>query len=318
MDSGLPRKSDNDCTVSNVEEAQKPVNIGGPSKFQSLKQHEYTLIASIVLGKADLVKIGLGTARLDDDQQLLYQWLNPLDPSTDHSRATRLRHENTGTWFLEEGYIHWKDTPQSFLCLTGKPACGKTILASTIIEAIAQDPKPSSLLYFYFTFSDSRKQQLDHMMRTLIWQLYCQQPQAREPLDSLFKDIKSRRSVCSVDSLNSVLQKMLQLSNELCIVLDALDESKLPKTISQCDLFSWLRQIRDVKCKHHILVTSRSEQDIEANPDYIISLHNNNFVQEDIAQYIRSRVHASFERWVGCPDIQQKIETALAKEANGM
>lgn len=115
-------------------------------------------------------------------------WLSPPDPSINHSNALNIRHLGTGKWFLgHPAYSNWKSNHASFLWLHGIPGCGKTILSSTIIE----DLSSRYPLYFYFDFSDTRKQNFDMMLRSLIIQLYRNHEGARSYLDSLYSS--SRR-----------------------------------------------------------------------------------------------------------------------------
>ncbi|CAC9889568.1 unnamed protein product, partial [Aureobasidium pullulans] len=99
----------------------------------------------------------------------------PADASVDYRNASDLRHPNTGLWFLEsDSYRRLKTTPATHLWLRGIPGSGKSVIASTIIEDLQKDKdvvSGSAVVYFFFSFSDASKQTLEHMLRSLIYQL---------------------------------------------------------------------------------------------------------------------------------------------------
>lgn len=108
----------------------------------------------------------------------LKEWLRPVDASINYVNATRLRHRNTGLWFLESKRYRWfRDTLGAHLWIRGIPGSGKTVLASTIIEDLGNDNdgiSGSAIIYFFFSFSDQSKQKLDDMLRSMIFQLVTQ------------------------------------------------------------------------------------------------------------------------------------------------
>jgi adenylylsulfate kinase-like enzyme len=114
----------------------------------------------------------------------IHKWLAAPDPSSNHIDALGTRQATTGSWFIgSPKFANWKRNPNSFLWLYGIPGCGKTILASTIIQDlerchlnlnIGATPNPSQIyavVYFYFAFSDDQKQNYEKMIRSLIKQL---------------------------------------------------------------------------------------------------------------------------------------------------
>ncbi|KAG9559507.1 MFS general substrate transporter, partial [Aureobasidium melanogenum] len=100
-------------------------------------------------------------------------WLRPSDASDNLVNACQLRHSNTGCWFLNSDRYKWlKNNLDARLWLQGFSGCGKTVLASTIIENLTTDSHlKGAVIYFFFTFSDDSKQSLGHMLRSLIYQL---------------------------------------------------------------------------------------------------------------------------------------------------
>ncbi len=127
--------------------------------------------------------------KLDTDHKRakIERWLSPPDPSINHNKALRQRHEGSGSWLLRsENLWEWKAQRNSFLWLRGIPGCGKTILSSTVIENLDSFTSRKPLLYFYFDFNEVDKQTLDGMIRSLVGQLYTQQEDTQHHLDALF------------------------------------------------------------------------------------------------------------------------------------
>lgn len=196
----------------------------------------------------------------------IMRWLGAPDISDNLNKAVKTRHPGSGQRLIQgESYQKWKSQPRSFLWLYGIPGCGKTILASTVIEDLQkiQNQSPSqTLLYFYFDFTDSRKQSFENTLRSLIWQMYHQNNNAKKHLDSLYSSVyRGGKEQPSFDSLQRTLTDMISSPEEVWIVLDALDECT-----SRGELLAWLRNVTQdslIQVKMHVLVTSRPEQDIK-------------------------------------------------------
>lgn len=283
------------------------------------------LTVSIVAENVDRINDNIDKIASDKRHRAIYKWLSPPDPSTNHNRAAELRHGSSGGWFLRSNaYLKWKTDSQSFVWLNGKPGSGKTILTSTVIEDLReQESDSSSLLYFYFSFSDNSKQHFKQMMYSLIWQLYCKQLNTRGLLDSLWEIHEKDGTQPDLGSICSVFNDMLQETSEVWIVLDALDESQNSQPQSKWDLFSWIQQLRDIELKLHLFMTSRQEHDIEAELrdsikyEETVSLHNSS-VNTDIYDYVKARVTTDLRRWSNQPELRREIEETLAGKADGM
>ncbi|KAI4852903.1 Pfs, NACHT and ankyrin domain protein [Aureobasidium sp. EXF-8845] len=250
-------------------------------------------------------------------------WLSAAEPSTNYVNALEKRHKGSGTWFTGgKAFADWKNRSKSFLWLHGVPGCGKTVLSSTIIEHLSNITTPDQvLLYFYFDFNATNKQTLENMLRSLISQLYQQQPDAQGPLDQLRESTRGGSQNLSKQSLSGVLLAMLSKVNNVSIVLDALDESS-----TRNDVLAWLWGVLAAECfAGRILITARREADIESGlqrwilPDQSISIQGDD-VNDDISAYVVHRVRNSeeLERWHNMPEVQHEIEKELVENADGM
>ncbi|VUC26335.1 unnamed protein product [Clonostachys rosea] len=250
-------------------------------------------------------------------------WLAAPDPSTNFEHSRNLCWKETGQWFLDtEQYSRWKAEKQSFLWLHGIPGCGKTILSSTIIADLERN-KNVSTLYFFFDFKDTKKQSLDKAICSLISQLCDKQPSLWTQIDALYTELNNGAKKLDMASLEELFSGMLKQVGDICIILDALDESSRGDgSYSRQALLSWIKRLRDTSANTHVLVTSRLDYDIRvafeewAPPDGIIEL-SSRLMEKDITTYVQAKV-AELERWRNREDIRQEIEHALLKKADGM
>jgi Cdc6-like AAA superfamily ATPase len=248
-------------------------------------------------------------------------WLDPPDASTNHIQARKEHHQDTGLWFLKsEQYTQWKAKLCSALWLHGIPGCGKTVLSSTVIENLEKSCETSNdvLLYFYFNFNDSKKQSVDSMVRSLIFQLYRIRQKSRSDLDKLYLSCKDGQEQPRHSQLLGTLHIMLQDTSTTYIVLDALDECR-----TRQELQSWLMTPEAQGLQ--LFLTSRKEEDIESSisswlaPASIVPIQQGP-VDNDIRAFIYSKMakDEELQRWQHTPDIFTEIESKLMEKAGGM
>ncbi|XDG06948.1 hypothetical protein ABKA04_006563 [Annulohypoxylon sp. FPYF3050] len=253
----------------------------------------------------------------------LKSWFSAPDPSTNLNRALDNHHPDTGSWLLNSvQYLEWIKGENSVLWLNGIPGCGKTVMSAAIIENLEKSRGYSSkVLYFYFDFSDSKKRDLEHMLRSLIVQLYCKEKSVRGGLDSLYPTYNTLGRLPDVELLRTTFEGMIRLTGESFIILDALDECET-QDYPQGGLLGWISSMREIRSNTHLLVTSRVDHDIEPvikkwpYTRAIVTL-GNHFVYNDIGVYIKARLQQSeFSNWP--KDIQEETSNILVKKAGGM
>ncbi|KAH6646793.1 hypothetical protein BKA67DRAFT_611497, partial [Truncatella angustata] len=253
------------------------------------------------------------------------KWLAPPDVSTNFNKAIKARHKGSGRRLLEsEAYMKWETGQSSFLWLYGIPGCGKTILTSTVIEDLQKNQDLTRTpLYFYFDFTDTRKQSFENVIRSLIIQMYYRNKDAQKHLNSLYSTCRDGKDQPSFDSLQKAFTNMIHELREVWIVLDALDECT-----PRIELLSWMQDLAQnyqPLSNVHILITSRPEQDIKsaierhADNEQMIAIRDD-LLEADIRNYVQARVreHEGLKRWQGRSDIQDRIEASLLDKADGM
>ena len=264
---------------------------------------------------------------VDHKKEKIESWLGAPDPSIDLNKALQLCHKDSGRWLLDSlFFMNWKTRRNSFLWLRGIPGCGKTILSSTIIQHLQTAFPSQPVLYFFFTFTESCKQSLEIMIRSLISQLYCTQGVIHEQLDWLFSACANGRQQPTMDSLWATLLQMIQQVGEVWIILDALDECRERDWERTEGMSSWMKDLLQLDKRNvHLLMTSRPEQHIEseimqwAGSNDVVPIEGDG-VAEDIRAYVHTRIRQDkhLKRWRSRPDVQDEIEVRLMKEAAGM
>jgi Cdc6-like AAA superfamily ATPase len=273
------------------------------------------------------IRSDIGDVAIRQKRDQMKNWLSAPDPSTNYKKALQQRQQGTGTWLLHSTeFTRWNTRQNSLLWLYGIPGCGKTILSSTAIQHL-ETRSSQHLLYFYFDFSDNRKQNLEDMVMSLVSQLYIRSERAQKPLDALFVSCNGGRSQPSSQSLCKTLTQMIEQASEVWVVLDALDECRTRAGSETQGLLKWIAAFLNSNQRNvHLLATSRPEQDISSGLSEIapkgeamVSIQSD-LVRDDIETYVNAKVRHGdgLKRWRNRPDVQDEIVSRLITKANGM
>ncbi|KAK3636575.1 hypothetical protein LTR56_005359 [Elasticomyces elasticus] len=194
-------------------------------------------------------------------------WLRAPDVTSDHDLAYRRRYPGTGQWFLDSPeYLAWKKGDTGRLWVHGKVGCCKTVLSSTIIEDMCdycRTRQDSVLAYFYFSFSDERKQSWEALLRSLVVQL-SQGRLAVKSLDDAFDQEYGRGLTVSglEAALAEIIARFHQHNVRVYVVIDGLDEC--PDSLDgRVALYEALLRLSPNSKHLSILLTSRRSKDID-------------------------------------------------------
>ncbi|THY84624.1 purine and uridine phosphorylase, partial [Aureobasidium pullulans] len=230
-----------------------PTSVKAEKTLAVVVQHLFGLSDKSV--SSHVLNVAASVGHIQDFEQsgAIKKWLNAPDPSVNHNNALEKHHPGTGRWFLEDNrFLLWKQVPTSFLWLHGLSGCGKTVLSSIIIENLTKEDS-DPLLFFYFDFSDPRKQSLDSMLRSLLNQLYHKSLLARAVILPLYKSHDDGSHQLSAKQMEDTLQSIARQLPNLKIIVDAIDESDSPQKI-----IKWFERVYNAKC-FRLLVISRKE-----------------------------------------------------------
>ncbi|KAL8942148.1 MAG: hypothetical protein Q9216_001833 [Gyalolechia sp. 2 TL-2023] len=260
----------------------------------------------------------------DDEQFRMYQWLSNDDPSVGHNRAVQKKQQGSGQWFLDsKEFNEWRSSPRSFAWLHGIPGCGKTILCSTIIEAlqeVLEAEKTSTIAYWYFDFDKSSSLGVCNMLRSLIKQLCIGEPSLPLPVQEMCAKYRASGHQPTTKALLATLHSAIEsIRKKTFLVLDALDE--YPE-ISRQELIDAIKLLAESEHGDiHVLVTSRREFDIEHALSSIATQQvviQGPAIDNDIRMHVRATLveDARFGRLL--PSMKETIEVRLVSKAQGM
>jgi len=265
----------------------------------------------------------------EDIRQRIREWLSPPDPTPFFHQASKLRHVGTGEWFLKsKRYQTWKNGEPSFLWLYGIPGCGKSVLATSIIEDLREDEhedatEDSVTAYYFFTFRDTRLQDAAGMLKSLIMQLAMQQKTFSTALIDFWGSRTTRHDILSIPALLGVLREVVRSYTKCTIILDALDEcnDRDGLLVAFNEFTTWQSQ------GFRLLVTGRREGDLEAHlettlrkpmGDFAVCLESHQ-VDADIQSFVQMKLSTTkaLLKWYAYEELRVQIVDRL-KDAHGM
>ncbi|KAK2025905.1 purine and uridine phosphorylase [Colletotrichum zoysiae] len=247
------------------------------------------------------------------------KWLSPPDTTTNVNHAMEIQLEGTCNWFLESPiFEEWKSGSRRHLWLNGMPGGGKTVLCAKVLHHL-QNMDDCVTLNFFFDFSDTGKQKMDDLLRSLIFQLYKHGGEAASELDGLFH---SQQGQPGTTTLANTLHNMLKKSKKVCIVLDALDECDM-----RDKLLVWMQSIVSNPGFDHVqlLATSRPEEEFRRSIPIWIGEEScrqldKESVAADIRCFIEHRLQNSpeFNKWSSYSSVLKMIRDEVGGKADGM
>ncbi|KAM6483076.1 ankyrin repeat-containing domain protein [Trichoderma sp. SZMC 28011] len=296
------------------------------------KRHKET-IHSLMTAGADISSLrrAVEEANSKQDHRDFYRWLCDVDPS-DMYNAARNRHEaGTSEWFIEgEAFESWMSYPRSLLWLHGKAGSGKSVLSSSIIKFLQSKHKDDATIataYYYFSFSDVKKQERDAMLASLIKQICCCRPNMPDSIARLKKH-RDQDMRPPTEELQEELIATLRGFSKVHIIIDALDEC--PELGGRReDLMKTLRYILNAAPDNlHMICTSRKGSDIYAELETHLSEPTRiefdlssyvykEAIKRDIGQYIDSTLaDVNYKSWSDV--IKKKVKEILIERSDGM
>ncbi|PNP54670.1 hypothetical protein FNYG_15619 [Fusarium nygamai] len=271
---------------------------------------------------SNVTKAMIETVRSNQHVAEIKDWLSPPDSSTNANHARQLRHEGTGEWFLNSAaFREWKTRSRRHLWLYGLPGCGKTVLSTTILDHLV-NINDHITLAFFFDFSDTTKQTVDGMLRSLVFQLYKLEIDSSRELDGLFQSHRDGRDQPATKTLLGCLHMMLRGPIKIFLVLDALDEST-----TRVELLRWMKDIISTLELDHVrlVATGRPEAEFQREIPHLIGKDNcllldKDAINTDIRSYVMARLEKSpeFAKWASFPSVLNQICNEIGGKPDGM
>jgi hypothetical protein len=199
------------------------------------------------------------SSKLQKRQSILFA-LPSVDYLGKYSRFLNRRHPGTNTWlFSTAKYMSWKTAQTSdCLCCYGIPGSGKSVLASSVVEALTTSKQSDSSIVcqYYCDHADVTSLDPYHLMGSLLKQiLQC------ISLDSFTEDFQcpfgEGKALPSPDIVSEFLIQTLRGFRAVYLILDRIDEISQDNQPTVLTLIeSLLRQHSNLK----VFVTSRVEE----------------------------------------------------------
>ncbi|PNP46217.1 hypothetical protein TGAMA5MH_02252 [Trichoderma gamsii] len=292
------------------------------------KRHQESLHK---LGEISTDLLSMRSAQIEKNGQELLDWLSDVDPSEIYNTARDKHGAGTGEWLTMESeeFKAWKESPSSLIWLHGKAGSGKSVLSSVVIKHL-QDAHASdsltALAYFFFSFSDSKKQNVNQMLASLVKQLCSRRPDTHQLFKSL-SEYREKGQRPDTKTLGAILTTVARGFSTVYITIDALDECPLLDGERRI-LFNSLRQIMAAAPANvHMFCTSRREADIDSamgtllpSPLQVTMIDltiRRNVLDHDIDLFIDLTL-SSYEYRSWPARIRAEAKKSLIKRADGM
>lgn len=249
-------------------------------------------------------------------------WLSPSDALISLEKARYQRHPDTCRWLLDgDLYRHWRIAPASFLWLYGISGCGKTVLASSVIDQLRSEDQASPFAFFYFDVNGGGRRDLPQMLRSLLFQLGSRSKEAAEQVQELYEECRRDNTSATIKQLSATLKAILHNLSSITVVIDALDECDSPS-----DVIAWLEDLHKEHIDSlHLLITSQRYGSLDIaiccwprqDQPYCVGTDD---VNQDISSYVHARLFQTkeFQHWVPHGNLQQEVENRILKQVNGM
>ncbi|KAI9770642.1 MAG: hypothetical protein M1839_003091 [Geoglossum umbratile] len=246
-------------------------------------------------------------------------WLQPLPNVRDfHERRFKTKLGGTCDWVWKNPtFIDWGKTQSilasdRLLCIYGTHGCGKTVLASSIIEGLKT--KQLQTLFFYFSGADPNLQSLDAVIRTLLWQLleFTTDKRSLEVVGKLALNGPPTYSEL-LDALTSVAASVV---GPVYCVIDGVDESNT----STREFLQQVLHILESHANFRAVLLGRKHvfQAATSVGSWAIEI-NSNLIRQDIDALINSEVDTAVDAdFLRLPGLRHSIVETLREKSDGM
>ena len=241
-----------------------------------------------------------------------------------HRRASKLRHPGSCGWLLQTDlYREWVESIGSaVLSVVGNPGCGKTLLASSLVDEFANEGAPEKpILYYYCDYSDPTSLDYQSIIGTLLKQLLLYMGTFPPAIETRIEQLPLFNvQHPSVNDLQSLLVTALHRFDEVIIILDAIDECN---SESQRDIVELVKIVHSTKdCLVRCMVLSREEAKLATGfgkyPSFKIS---SDTVSRDITTFVQDSVSERVKNGdlvLKSPELEDLISSTLIEGADGM
>lgn len=249
------------------------------------------------------------------------EWLAPAGQFNYHENIRSNVHEDTGKWVFENPMmVQWLSHQKQTLALSGMAGCGKTCLASVIIDGLAlRNPDDTLVLFFYSSFKRQNEQGAREMMASLLQQAFQADPLKAMCVVDLYRSHRRLQTKATTTELVASLCAVTNQYQQTVIIFDAFDECVCAQVAQysqrnkfwECLISVQQNSLRNVS----IMVTARPNLgprtgvslrlDIQAHP-------------EDIAAYVSQRLQYADNTAHLSSSLCEQIQERIIDRSSGM
>jgi hypothetical protein len=168
-------------------------------------------------------------AKLDKRRKML-ALLSPVDFRAKHEQVRKLRQPGTSSWFIEhDQFRSWLDDPSSgCFCCFGIPGCGKTVLASAVIDSLGPlyADQSSVLCFHYCDYADFSTLDIKYVLGSMLRQLL-ERIEIPDDVETLLDSHLGSHQSFSIETLSQALLAAASKFAKVLLVLDGIDELPL-------------------------------------------------------------------------------------------
>lgn len=325
-----------DNLADDIKSLTTAMSISQDVQYQSLKDILASFDQPILRTAAQISDIHASLKRTEKLEIL--KWLSTVKYREHHRTSISAVMPGSGAWLQQkQDFIDWKtSSTSSILWIHGIPGSGKTMLMSTVIQALLDgkslNSATSAFAYFYCTRGEAEiaRADPDEIMRAALKQLACFD--ASQPIHAaVLREYNKRQKDADEDgsdpsklSLQDCKELVLKIADQIPIVviIDALDECDPPRR------HELLQALRDIVQKSNslvkVMVSSRNDLDIVCRlssvPNVYISSDDNG---EDVDRFVKHELDKAIDeqrllQGRISASLRQRILENLRSRAHGM
>ncbi|KFY47728.1 hypothetical protein V496_10483 [Pseudogymnoascus sp. VKM F-4515 (FW-2607)] len=237
-----------------------------------------------------------GVARLQSsqqshDEQIILNWLTPLEFPLQFSDFMSRCQTGTGQWLLEsDEFKTWIDNTGQILYCPGIPGSGKTMLTSIVIDHLSKSAQDENvgIAYIYCNYQNQLEQTPVNMFASILKQLVQTRPSISNDVKNLYEGQRRRKnSRPMLNEILAVLHSEISRYAQVYILVDGLDEYANHGTRKQLLDSIWELYATGVV---NLMVTSRFIPKIQQEFQSALQLEIR-ASDEDVQKYLVGQMH---------------------------
>jgi hypothetical protein len=264
---------------------------------------------------------------LEEKRKRILMWIPSISFLSDHYDNFSKRLPGTGEWLLEHhSFLAWKSNTESdILLVQGRPGCGKSCLATLVIDKLQKESYSSkgtmAVAFVYCNSMDAATVTPSRLQSSILKQL-CSQvpiPDIAPSIEKMFD--KNQGDTPTPDQLVEAISAVVASFNQTFVIIDGLDECRGledDKFDKFCQFFCSLAQETPSLVK--VIIFSRPgyleiDHAFHSYPHLEVDSGAN---EGDIKQFITSVVSGKVLHIRTNQELLQYVETELLLKSEGL